>query len=64
MSANFYINSEESTIKVTGSIEDVASLVGNALAEIAKGYSPNNRREQMAVISGFSYAATASLFEI
>ena len=64
MSANVYINSEESTIKVTGSVTDVAALIGAALAEIAKSYSPNDRREQMAVISGFSYAATASLFEI
>ena len=64
MSANVYINSEESTIKVTGSVTDVAALIGEAMAEIARTYSPNNRREQMAVISGFSYAATASLFEI
>ena len=64
MSANVYINSEESTVKVTGSITDVAALIGAALAEIAKNYSPDNRREQLAVISGFFYAATAALFEI
>lgn len=52
MKAKLYIDSEDSTIKVKGGPSDVLHLLVCAIAQILKGYFPDDFERQMCWASG------------
>ena len=61
MKAKLYINSEESTIKVEGSANDVLQLLVEASVKILVGYFPHSFAERMAWISGLFYGTISTM---
>ena len=63
MNASIYIDSKSSTIRVEGSVSDMAVLLGTAAAQILEGYFPGDKDQQAAWISGISYAAMQAILD-
>jgi hypothetical protein len=63
MKAKLYINSEESTIKIEGGPSDALNLLVDAIAQILKGYFPDDFERQMGWVSGLLYNTIRGLKE-
>ena len=61
MKAKLYINSEESTIVVEGSVSDVLHILVCATAQILEGFFPHNLERQMAWLSALLYRTIREL---
>lgn len=61
MKAKLYIDSEESTIRLEGGVNEVLSLLVDAIAHILEGYFPHNFDKQMAWAAGLLYGTIRAL---
>lgn len=63
MKAKLYINSEESTIRIEGGTNEVLNLLVDAIAQILKGYFPDDFERQLGWVSGLLYNVIRELKE-
>ena len=61
MKAKIYIDSEKSTIKIEGCINEVMNLLEDAIAQILESYFPHNFEKQMAWVSGLLFGTIHTL---
>lgn len=61
MKTRLYIDSEESTIRLEGGINDVMALLVDAIAQILESYFPHNFEKKMAWVSALLYSTVREL---